>query len=510
MMRSILCLLVLTVLSTHPHPALAQSFIAGFTKYQKGDFNGAIQSFRSALVTTRDLAEKAKILKFLGISQHMTGDKQAAIGSFREAIKISSNLTIIPNEVLDESVISIFDTQKRLAASTTLSQNARGREQSPPKASPRSDHQTGSSAPATGALPPSGPRSSSNRPVVQAPPVTPQKSRPSRSTRPPKTTPPAINTSQPANATEQPSREPSHNPGAAKNTKALIRIGSNVSSARILISGIIAGNVNTPIEVDPGDLELEVSAKGYVTRQVKLSAVKGKETALTVDLEVAKKPRPSPRKRKPSPAAAVAKDDDLFESKPNMKRQQPAENSYYLLDEFQRDQAYSRQASPSLGYAPTTSQPTAIYAPQASTPHPLISMLPLGAGQFQSGRYLVGTSLALVQLGTLYYGYQEYSQSLNKLKERDALVEKRNAAGEELTDEDFAWMEQKASESKIARRNASASGIVFFTLWLLGIADALVYDRDMMSAPRPARYYPTSSLEPSDEGGWRLSLTWNP
>ena len=184
------CAVMIVTVALQAAIALGQSFAAGYTKYQKGDFDGALKVFRAALPTVTDTVSKAKIHKFIGISLYMKGDKSAADASFREAIKLQPQLKISPNEVLDEGVITAFNKQK-LPPTPTLSEP-----------------------------PPSTATGETNRPETSA-----------------TKTPPA------------PQR------------KTILRIQSNVPAANVMMSGIIAGNTNTPIEVDPGEIEIIVAAR---------------------------------------------------------------------------------------------------------------------------------------------------------------------------------------------------------------------------------------------------------
>lgn len=99
---------VLGALGHSPY-AHAQSFAVGYMKYQKGDFPGAEAALAQALKTARNASERAKMLKFRGIAQHMQGNTNGARSSFKEALGLFPTLTINPSDVLDETVIQFFN-----------------------------------------------------------------------------------------------------------------------------------------------------------------------------------------------------------------------------------------------------------------------------------------------------------------------------------------------------------------------------------------------------------------
>lgn len=94
-------------------PAHSQSYNTGHAMYQKGNFSGAETALKKALNSRLPKSEQARIHKLIGICQFMLGNKAAAIASFRQALSLQTNLVIAPSEVLDESVIALFNAQKR-------------------------------------------------------------------------------------------------------------------------------------------------------------------------------------------------------------------------------------------------------------------------------------------------------------------------------------------------------------------------------------------------------------
>lgn len=229
---------VLLPLRTAP----AQSLAAGEVKYRKGDFAGAEKSLQQALPRTRNPREKAKVYKFLGISQYMQGNKSGASTSFRSALGNDPGLSVSPDEVLDESIISAFNAQRGKGGKGPIVTAGRAA----PAISPVVASSSSTAAPpAVGAEPRAAAGSSM--------------ARPSKLTR--------------------------------------IRINSNVAGT-VVMDGIMAGSTGSPIDADPGSVDITVSAAGYQSRAIRAQVSLNQETTYTVNLE-----KVAP---KPPPVAAVA------------------------------------------------------------------------------------------------------------------------------------------------------------------------------------------------------------
>jgi hypothetical protein len=98
--------------------------------------------------------------------------------------------------------------------------------------------------------------------------------------------------------------------GTTKDGKPLkqtfLRVVSNASGANVFIDGILAGQVNSVINTDPGQILVEVSAAGYLKKTVNVRIAANRENAVTVNLEKPK-PKPAPKpKPTPEPRAALA------------------------------------------------------------------------------------------------------------------------------------------------------------------------------------------------------------
>ena len=104
------CVVAMAFSITMPSASLSQSYSAGYNKYVQGDFEGAEKSFQITLNKRLTTAEKARIYKMLGISQYMQGKRIAAESSFQKAKGLNPYINISPSEVLDESVVTFFNT----------------------------------------------------------------------------------------------------------------------------------------------------------------------------------------------------------------------------------------------------------------------------------------------------------------------------------------------------------------------------------------------------------------
>lgn len=112
LVATVFSLSIISILAT-PSTILAQSYSAGYKKYTMGDFPGAERALKAAIPRSRSTANRANIMKLLGIAQYMQGKSRDATYSFQQALKYNSKISISSNEVLNSSVISFFSKVKR-------------------------------------------------------------------------------------------------------------------------------------------------------------------------------------------------------------------------------------------------------------------------------------------------------------------------------------------------------------------------------------------------------------
>ena len=88
--------------------ARADNFNQGLTSYRRSDFSAAERAFLRVLQEGVNRATRAKVYKYVGLSQYMLGRKSDASNSFRSALRFDPMTELYPNEVLDSSVIEFF------------------------------------------------------------------------------------------------------------------------------------------------------------------------------------------------------------------------------------------------------------------------------------------------------------------------------------------------------------------------------------------------------------------
>ena len=117
--------LVILLLLSLGSVARADNFNQGLTSYRHSNFSAAEQAFLKVLQEGVNRATRAKVYKYVGLSQYMLGRKADAGKSFRSALRFDPMTELYPNEVLDSSVIEFFlqikqDSRKRSPATSQV------------------------------------------------------------------------------------------------------------------------------------------------------------------------------------------------------------------------------------------------------------------------------------------------------------------------------------------------------------------------------------------------------
>ena len=438
--------LVLSALLLISTTTFAQSYDAGFTKYQRGDFKGAERSLLQALSKEVPIITKVKTLKILGICQFKLGNKNGAAKSFKDGLAVDRELSIDANEVIDPSIVDFF---KRTKQEYVL-------------ANPQF--------------------SATPTPTVAAssPPVPV-----------PKVPPPGIDVGSGLEV----------NSGAGKKKDGTyIIVESSNPEANVMIDGIRAGPVNSQIEVDPGPITVEISALGMEPKTKTIEAIKGHITTVTVELTKPKQKKMAKKKQK---RKKRKQEDDMFDSKKSgynpaaefesdtgLSPYAPAPASVY-------QPGYQPGAAP--GYAPQVASNNGQYGNNyqvraAAHGNYFIAALPFGAGQFQNGSPLTGIGFFAGEAGSLYYYYSKSKSAKNSEAAIILFKEENTANGDVLSDEDKAFVEE--SEAYIASlKKKSTYGLYGFgVLWIAGVVEAIVNDpltaapKAQIQGPKPGRY----------------------
>ncbi len=111
---SIVC--VLLIIFSIPQTSMAQAWKSGRSSLMKNDFTSAKSQLSKALKTAKPGAERAETYKYLGVAQYMSGDRNGAVTSFKMAKANNPRIKLTAAEVIDESVIPVFNGAKAASA----------------------------------------------------------------------------------------------------------------------------------------------------------------------------------------------------------------------------------------------------------------------------------------------------------------------------------------------------------------------------------------------------------
>ncbi len=292
-------------------------------------------------------------------------------------------------------------------------------------------------------------------------------------------------------------------PGGAK--KTLLKVQSNVAKAQVSIDGIIAGSVNSLINVEPGLLEIEVSSPGYVTKKLKVKTVKDQEVSVMANLNEAKEKNP----KKSAPVAkkkkAEPKDDDMFAEKPGAKPEDVAQNlpPPDPTAQFEAEAhmlggapaAYPPPPSPYYGgYYPPPGQayagpiPGQVYQNTGTGPvykNPVVVATPFGAGQFQNRSYLLGTAFLLSESAVLAYGIQKNLEAEKQLNDAKSYSQ-ANCQAADISEEERSACQAELRTRQVSINNTKVLArygfIGFGLLWAGGVTQAIIYDPNQVEA----------------------------
>lgn len=328
--------------------------------------------------------------------------------------------------------------------------------------------------------------------------------------------------------------------GTKKGT--FLKVQANVKGS-VLIDGIIAGATGDSISTEPGAVEVEIQAQGYVTQKLKMTVTKDKETVLTANLQ---KPKPKasppgghPKAQPKVPPPALVQD----------KKKKSKVPEDLLFEEPARDPAAEFEQETQMGYAPPqgvpagaqlaytqTGQPVYLivqqpaYAqPYAPPPPPtppgstygeadpyapppaidpaapvqdpaeraakagpspnslLITLLPFGAGQFQNCSYLLGSAFFASEAYLVYYYVSTSPQLAKDTRARNRFVADKNSKGEEFSADDKAYVDKADKSIKANKQNLMYAQASFGALWAVGVVQALVAERDPPAKDKKTR-----------------------
>ena len=335
-------------------------------------------------------------------------------------------------------------------------------------------------------------------------------------------------------------------PGGTKKKLTTITI-KTPKPATISIDGILAGNSGIPIEVQPGINILTLKSKGFITKKVKVQAVKNRQTNLSVSMKkiVKKKPKPKPRPvATRAPSSRKKKKKDLFADEEPTYQNQRRNQGRSLVNEFDSDGGYTPAPAyqPYPGYAPPPPPPTYYPPPPTYAPPPVyapppsyglspgyqaqpdyfgdapsrrkrrkkvrkkevgstfVTLLPLGAGQIQNEDYILAAGVALGQIIPMFLWY-DLSQEQDKAI--DDLARLRSSESENISKEE---REAKDQEFTNFIDEADQTMMIYLVIagasWGAGVLEANLNRKMVKVKSRKRRRF---SISPT--GGLQLDVS---
>lgn len=212
-------------------------------------------------------------------------------------------------------------------------------------------------------------------------------------------------------ATTQPQSPPSTPVATGSGPEGATRvlIQSNASGASVLIDGILAGNVGSPIGTVDGTVEVEVVAEGYKSRQLKLAVSKGTLNTFQIDLAPDREREKDKERDRREVREGREKD-----RKPTSSRKGRRGGRDDSLDDVEIDlkDDFGSGGDEPVNFGRRDSGKT------KTKPLSFIHVLPLGAGQLINGDYLLAGGIAAAQA---YFAHSIFAAEQNITTARNNL-----------------------------------------------------------------------------------------
>ncbi|MFW7377588.1 MAG: hypothetical protein ACOH5I_02115 [Oligoflexus sp.] len=247
-----------------------------------------------------------------------------------------------------------------------------------------------------------------------------------------------------------------------------ILIQSNADQAEVVKDGKIIGRVNRAFDAKPGVIEVEVRAKGYESRLVRLS-IKPKQSH---NFEVKLKPEAVTGRRRP--------DNETAENR-NRRVILPPEKEFEPIRPIEEqpptaDKRATPTEIPLPVSGPVAEKPRSNPAsPQASSQQfSFLSLFPFGIGQFHNGYYFLGTVFAMSEVGLLGLYYQSFLQEDFTRNEATEFIERESREGTVPFEvlEQFRLESNQAIQKEQQKQQLYLAG--FGVLWVSGIVHAIL------------------------------------
>lgn len=429
-------LLFIAFLTLSNGKSFAQSLEIGYGKYQRGDFQGAINSLQNALKNPINSKNFAQIYKFLGISYYANDNKKDAAESFRKALGLNSKISLHPDEVIDSKVIDFFEGIRSIPSPNTPD-----------------------------------PRSIADTPPLPKSPVAP------------------LSVKSPETLHSKPS-----SPSRPGKVETRLRVQTDAPQSIVMIDGVFAGSGNDLLNVQPGLTEISVEAPGYRSRTLKLDIKRDQETrvkvALSPDKGSSKQARNQPKSAlspydKPKgqpPREEDTRFDEVKKTKPKKRN---------LADEFEQDTHEFGAAGlvGEDGVSPLSPEDNLKISAKSraktkKSEYPLaLALIPFGFGQFLNDRPILGSFFLASELVVLNASMQLVKQS-NQDRDDANIRSKSVQNGQKITAADEEFISKKETSASKKASQATLTQIGFALLWLTGATQASI---DMQSPAKKAQ-----------------------
>ncbi len=310
-----------------------------------------------------------------------------------------------------------------------------------------------------------------------------------------------------------------------------ILIESNAEGAEVLIDGIMAGSAGAFITAPPGTIEVEIHAKGYKPRKLKIVVVKNKENKYQIDLEklpvgpskeelAARAAKEKARKqaelaaREKSKAASAGKKqdeermqkakgeggDDLFGFAEEEKKEKELEKSPKKFDEsfvsdgktpgineklvdiLEDDKGPKAPKKDKSEAKATSPQSPAIPAPPPlASPISLLHFMPLGLGQIKNGDYI----LAALVAGTQAYGalmYLDAMQAEQNARDNYLMALQQAKIDPGITPQDLIDLQNRSSNYIAKQQQAQTTyGLIVLSSYGFSVLQGILMRPDLPS-----------------------------
>jgi tetratricopeptide (TPR) repeat protein len=407
----------------------AQAYLQGYSRYQRGNFKGAIAAFESAISKAKNKSDLLNIYKYLGMSFYSDGQKDRAAESFKKALTIDSKLEINPDEVLDKGLLDFVN----------------------------------------------GIRSSIGSPIDP-------NSQKIAANSHPESSPPNASSSPNSNEDLGTPKDPKSNPTTISDTSngnnkiAKILIKTNASNAKILVDGNVLGIAGENLIYKPGIAIIIIEAPGYKTRKIRYNIKNDQENRLTIPLrKISSHQGLDPK----SPNASLASDkknedqDHLF-TPPNKKKRKKGEKTKDDSGQNQDIEDYSgfwatNGASHLSKNSETLSNSDLKDIPAEKRWSPAWNLVPFGFGQFINNRPILGITFMTLEFAILYQSISFQNKASKSQKDANKL-----ASADKVSSTDQDQINKKNNESDAAIKKATLSQIGFIMIWIAGSAQAAI------------------------------------